>query len=134
MDGMSPEIPEPQLDALERAAFERARDEYHAGRFFECHDTLEDVWAGLRGPARDFFQGLIQVAVAFYHLDNGNPGGADSLLTRALQRLARYPACYGGLELEALRLELRDWRARLARGDVQTFDATQAPRWQAARR
>ena len=50
--------------------------------FFECHDTLEEVWTGIRGSARDFFQGLIQVSVGFYHHGNGNRGGQRSLPRR----------------------------------------------------
>lgn len=122
---------EPQLDDQERAAFERARDEYHAGYFFECHDTLEELWSGLRGPARDFFQGLIQVSVAFYHLGNGNAAGAASLLERALGRLSRYPARYAGLDVERLRGDLVTWRARLAAGAADDFSPEQAPRWTA---
>lgn len=127
---------EPQLDDDELAAFERAREQYHAGYFFECHDTLEELWSGLRGPSRDFFQGLIQVSVAFYHLGNGNPAGALSLLARAQARLARYPERYGGLELAALRAELRAWQTRLAPGAEPALDFTpaQAPRWRAAGR
>lgn len=124
--------PEPELDAHERAAFERARDEYHAGYFFECHDTLEELWAGVRGPSRDFFQGLIQVAVGFYHLGNANRVGAERLLGRALVRLERYPPRYFGLDLERLRREVGAWRARIQAGDVGDFTPERAPRWASA--
>ncbi len=42
------EIPEPDLDAEERRAFARGVDEFNRGYFFECHDTLEDLWTGVR--------------------------------------------------------------------------------------
>ena len=83
--------PEPQLDEEERRQFDRGVDEFNRGFYFECHDTIEDLWSGLRGPSRDFFQGLIQVSVAFYHLGNGNLAGADSMMRRALKRFERYP-------------------------------------------
>lgn len=121
--------PEPAFDAAQRAAFERAVGEYDRGAFFECHDTLEELWSELRGPARDFVQGLIQVAVSFYHLDNGNSAGAASLLGRALARFAPYPARYYGLDLDALRAELHAWRERVRGGAVRDFAAAQAPRW-----
>ena len=54
--------PEPRLDVEERVLFERGVDEFNRGFYFECHDTLEDLWSGLRGPVRDFFQGLSALA------------------------------------------------------------------------
>jgi predicted transcriptional regulator len=98
------------LSADERAAFARGVAEFNEGRYFDCHDTLEEIWQGLRGPARDFLQGLIQVAVAFHHL----------------ARFARYPArCYG-FDLEAHRAEIQAWLARLEAG--ADLDAAR-PRW-----
>jgi predicted metal-dependent hydrolase len=103
------EIPEPDLTAEERAAFDRGVAEFNAGLYFECHDTLEDLWAGIRGPSRDFFQGLIQVSVAFYHLTSDNLAGATSMFGRALKRFERYPDRYFGFDLGAHRAELRRW-------------------------
>ena len=105
--------PEPVLDDAERAAFRQGVDEYNRGLFFECHDTLEDLWSGIRGPSRDFFQGLIQVAVAFHHVSNGNAAGALSMIERALGRFSTYPGRYFGFDLDAQRAELLAWRQRL---------------------
>ncbi len=103
------EVPEPALSPEERAAFARGLAQFNERHFFECHDTLEEVWASVRGAPRDFFQGLIQVAVGFYHLGNGNPRGARSVLRRSLARLARYPPRYAGVELESLRAAVGEW-------------------------
>ena len=110
--------PEPSLGPEERAAFEKGVSEFNAGCYFECHDTLEDLWTGLRGPSRDFFQGLIQVSVAFYHLTSGNRIGAESMLTRALKRFEKYPEDYFGFDLAAHRLELTAWRERVRDPDT----------------
>jgi predicted metal-dependent hydrolase len=121
---------DPALTAEERAAFEKGVAEFNTGYYFECHDTLEDMWTGLRGPSRDFFQGLIQVSVAFYHLTGGNTAGADSMLRRALKRFERYPARYFGFDLAAHRAELAAWRERIAAataGDGGLEDPP--PRW-----
>ena len=106
-------VPSPVLSPEEQASFARGVDEFNEGRFFECHDTLESIWVGVRGPARDFFQGLIQVAVGFYHLDNGNRIGAERLLDRALKRLEAYPDHYGGIDLGDLRKAVTAWRRAL---------------------
>jgi predicted metal-dependent hydrolase len=119
------EVAEPLLTAGERVLFERGVEEFNQGRFFECHDTLEDLWSGLRGPSRDFFQGLIQVAVAFYHWTNGNRAGAESLLGRALKRLGKYPDRYFGFELGTFRAELERCVARVRSGQAPG----ELPKW-----
>jgi hypothetical protein len=54
--------------------------EFNSREWFECHETVEDLWIGSEGEARDFYQGIIQIAVALHHWRNGNFGGAVSLL------------------------------------------------------
>lgn len=54
--------------------------EFNSREWFECHETVEDLWIGSEGEVRDFYQGVIQVAVALHHWRNGNFGGAISLL------------------------------------------------------
>jgi predicted metal-dependent hydrolase len=91
--------------------------EFNAGMFFECHDTLEDVWHGIRGPSRDFFQGLIQVAVGFYHLGNDNRKGGRSQLEKGLQKLETYGDSHLGIELKRFRREVSSWLDRVRRGE-----------------
>ena len=71
-------------------------------RFFEAHECLEDVWHAAPEPDRDFWQGVIQVAVAGVHHQRGNPTGAAALLDRARGRLERYPPAYRGIDVAAL--------------------------------
>ncbi len=107
---------EPQLDAESVAGMRKGVQEFNAGRFFECHDTLEEVWQGVRGPARAFFQGIIQVSVGFYHLQNGNLTGAGSQLEKALRNLSAYGDRYAGLELADLRRDVLPWLDRIRQG------------------
>jgi uncharacterized protein len=109
-------VPEPALPDAERDAFARGVAQFNDGLFFECHDTLEEIWSGVRGPSRDFFQGLIQVAVGFYHLGNGNRPGAITLLRRSLAHLGRYPAAYAGVDLAPLRDAVAECLASLESG------------------
>ena len=126
---MSAAVPEPRLEDEERRAFEKGVVEFNRGYFFECHDTLEDMWTGLRGPSRDFFQGLIQVSVAFYHLDNGNRAGATSMIQRALERFAKYPDRYFGFDLGAHRREISSWLARVRGGELGPLTLEDLPKW-----
>jgi len=114
---MSERPAEPAFDDEARAAIRRGVEEFNTGRFFECHDTIEDVWQGTRGPARDFLQGLIQISVGFYHLRNGNLTGARSQLEKGLANLESYGDAYGGIELRELRPAVGSWLEKIRRGE-----------------
>lgn len=114
---MSAPIAFPDLDREDRHLFLQGIEQFNAGLFFECHDSLEEVWSGVRGPSRDFFQGLIQVAVGFYHLGNANQRGAVTLLGRGLTRLGPYGPAFGGIELDGLRHEVAGWLERVEKGE-----------------
>jgi hypothetical protein len=62
---------------------------FDAGLHFEVHELLEPHWAAAAGETREALQGLIQVAVGFQHLANGNRAGARSLLEEGAARLRR---------------------------------------------
>ncbi len=66
--------------------------QFNRGEWFECHETLEALWIAERGEVRDFYQGIIQVAIALHHWRNGNRGGALSLLAGGKGYLLRVPA------------------------------------------
>jgi hypothetical protein len=121
--------PEPALREEELLALARGAAEFNQGYFFECHDTLEDAWAGIRGPARDFYQGLIQVSVGFYHWRNGNAGGAATMLKRGLGRLSRYGPSYCGLELAALRSGVLACLERIEAGEGFPENGDGLPRY-----
>jgi predicted metal-dependent hydrolase len=114
--GAGPPALGPALDAAERALLEKGVHEFNARLFFECHDTLEELWSGRRDASRDFYQGLIQAAVGFYHLGNRNHEGARRLFERALARLRPYPEAYAGLDTAPLRAALARFRDALAAG------------------
>jgi predicted metal-dependent hydrolase len=83
-------------DAPPDAEFLQGIKEFNARQFFDCHETLEAVWKKTTSPRREFIQGIIQAAVAFYHLDRGNLPGAIKLFRRALPRLQKFGGrCYG---------------------------------------
>jgi predicted metal-dependent hydrolase len=54
--------------------------EFNRREWFECHETVEDLWIGAEGELRNFYQGIIQIAIALHHWRNENFGGTISLL------------------------------------------------------
>ncbi|MBP6746290.1 DUF309 domain-containing protein [bacterium] len=77
--------------------------EFNQQEFYECHETLEEYWQSLTPdvPHKELIQGIIQIAVAFYHLRRNNVKGALKLLLRGNQRLEGYLPTSAGLELSA---------------------------------
>ncbi|HEY3927682.1 MAG TPA: GNAT family N-acetyltransferase [Candidatus Koribacter sp.] len=82
---------------------------YRRGQFFEAHEHWEAVWLRMEEPEKTFLQALIQVAGAFHHFHRDNRNGARSMMRKALQKLEKYPAEFGGIEVETLRGNLRGW-------------------------
>ena len=54
--------------------------------YFAAHDAWEDVWQGLRGRQRLFWQAMIQLVVGAYHYTNGNRRGCQGQWRKALQK------------------------------------------------
>ena len=75
--------PEPSLGV----ALDAAATLHDAGLYFEVHELLEPYWARAGGAAKETLQGLIQVAVGYQHLANGNLRGARALLEEGRRRL-----------------------------------------------
>ena len=60
---------------------------FEAGLYFEVHEVLEPYWMRSDGADRQALQGLIQAAVGFQHLANGNVEGARALLHEGAAKL-----------------------------------------------
>ena len=80
----------------------QAFGEFNRGCWFECHETLEDLWVGEQGELRDFYQGMLQIAVALHHWRNGNFGGAISLLEGGARYLRRVSGVCQKIDVAAL--------------------------------
>ncbi len=75
---------------------------FQQGEFYACHDTLEALWIEAQEPHKTFLQGILQIAVACYHLGNQNWRGAVILLGEGSRRLMSYRPEYEGIDVEAL--------------------------------
>ena len=77
-------------------------EQFNTGQFYACHDTLEALWIEATEPEKTFYQGILQIAVALYHLGNRNWRGAMILLGEGSNRLRRYPSVYSGIDVDEL--------------------------------
>jgi hypothetical protein len=71
-------------------------EEFNRREFFQCHETLEDFWHKQTDAERELTQGMIQIAVGYYHFLRNNRRGALKLLDKGIQRVEKYrPVCWG---------------------------------------
>ncbi len=76
--------------------------EFNAREYYACHDTLEALWMDSIDPDKKFYQGVLQIAVACYHLHNRNWRGAVTLLGEGIGRLPYYQPVYAGIDVAKL--------------------------------
>jgi predicted metal-dependent hydrolase len=90
------------------SAFERGVELIRAGEYFAAHEELEDAWRAAPTEERDFFQGLVHVAVAWYQAGRGRKIGTERQLAKALRRLEPFAPTHRGIELTPLLSQLHE--------------------------
>ena len=88
------------------------------GRYFEAHEALETAWRAAEPSERDFLQGLVHVAVAWYQAARGNRYGCVRQLDKAARRLGPYAPAHRGLDVAGLLAQIAAASARAGRGDL----------------
>ncbi len=66
------------------SAFQAGVELIRAGEYFAAHEELEDAWRAAPAEERDFFQGLVHVAVAWYQAGRGRKIGTERQLAKAI--------------------------------------------------
>jgi hypothetical protein len=77
-------------------------EQFNQQEFYDCHDTLEALWMEASEPEKRFYQGILQIAVACYHLSNRNWRGAVILLGEGIARLRDFQPIYEGVDVTGL--------------------------------
>ncbi|HVS86500.1 MAG TPA: DUF309 domain-containing protein [Gaiellaceae bacterium] len=90
-----------------------------AGRFFEAHEELELAWRAAAPEERDFFQGLVHVAVAWYQAGRGRTVATESQLRKALRRLEAFEPEHRGIDVTELRKRLLRAYATVVGGSLE---------------
>jgi uncharacterized protein len=86
------------MDEWLRDGLERIR----RGEYFEAHESLEDAWRAAEPAEKDFFQGLVHVAVAWHHAGRGNRPGCERQLAKAKRRLEPFSPEHRGVDVAAV--------------------------------
>ena len=83
-------------------AYKTGLEHIRAGRYFEAHEELELVWRAAPPAERDFYQGLVHVAVAWYQAGRGNRVGCERQLEKAARRLGPYAPEHCGVDVASI--------------------------------
>ena len=97
---------------------ERGLDLIRAGAYFEAHEELEDEWREAPAGERDFLQGLVHVAVAWYHAERENQPGCERQLEKAARRLAPYRPSHRGVDVDGVLAQVAAARLSAAVGKL----------------
>lgn len=87
--------------------------EFNQQSFYACHDTLEAIWLEAPESEKRFYQGILQVAVGCYHLENHNWRGAVISIGEGVRRLRDYTPEHQGVDVETFLDESLDFLTTL---------------------
>ena len=94
---MTSNVSSPEIDAWQTGI-----EQFNQGDYYACHDTLEAIWMTATIPEKPFFQGVLQLAVALYHLGNHNWHGTAILLGEGIRRLEPFEPSYRAIDVTDL--------------------------------
>lgn len=100
-----------QLPALAVSGLEL----FNRGEYFDAHEALELAWREETGPVRELYRGILQIAVAYYHILRGNYRGAQKMFLRSRTWLAPFPDGCRGIQLAGFRQDYEQVEAALIR-------------------
>jgi predicted metal-dependent hydrolase len=98
---------------------------FNAGEYYAQHDLFELLWMNEERPIRDLYRAILQVGIAYYHVERGNGRGALKMLLKAQQWLMPLPDVCQGVDVADLRASAAAVRAeveRLGADDLSAFD------------
>ena len=76
---------------------------FNNGDYFLAHEFLEEAWKNDRTDGRNLYQGILQIAVAYYHIMNLNYRGAMKMFQRSRKWLDPLPDICRGIDVAKLR-------------------------------
>jgi uncharacterized protein len=91
------------------------------GEYFEAHESLEDVWRAADPAEKDFFQGLVHVAVAWYQAGRGNRPGCERQLEKAARRLGPFGPAHRDVDVALLLHSVEEAAQTVAGGSLALF-------------
>ena len=85
--------------------FSKGIRSFNNKKFYDAHEHWEELWLDYRLKDAKFIQGLIQLAVSYFHYFNDNLKGARSMLTKSKLKFNGYKTVRG-INVECLLLDI----------------------------
>src|SRR3954449_5864734 len=99
--------------------FDRGVELIRRGDYFGAHEELELAWRSAPADERDFYQGLVHVAVAWYQAGRGNRVGCERQLEKAARRLGPYAPEHYGVDVASLLEQVTAAQAVVESGSLE---------------
>ncbi|PKO05664.1 MAG: hypothetical protein CVU41_11400 [Chloroflexi bacterium HGW-Chloroflexi-3] len=103
---------------------------FNQKKFFAAHEELELAWRDEHGAIRDLYRGILQVGVAYYHIQRRNFTGAQKMFVRAEKWLGPYSGNFLGINVGKLKKDATKISRLLRSGqldDINTSNGTIFP-------
>ena len=98
---------------------------FNQGDYFAAHEELEEAWKHDRSTGRDLYRGVLQIAVAYFHLWKGNYKGTVKMFQRSHRWLDPLPDICRGIDVAQLREDafaIQDEVLSLGPDQIEAFE------------
>ena len=99
--------------------FESGLELIRRGDYFAAHEELELAWRAAEPAEKDFFQGLVHVAVAWHQAGRANRYGCARQLAKAERRLAPFAPEHEGVDVAGVLAQVAGARELVAAGSPE---------------
>ena len=79
----------------EDVLFNKGIEAFNNRKFYDAHEYWEELWLDYKLNDAQLIQGLIQLAVSYFHLFNQNLKGARSMIKKCLKKIELYQTTRG---------------------------------------
>ena len=77
-------------DNLKSKLFTDGINLFNDKKFYEAHESWEELWTEFNLDDALLIQGLIQLSVAYFHITNINLKGSKNLFNKSLSKLEKF--------------------------------------------
>ena len=84
---------------IKNKLFKNGLSAFNTKDYYDAHEHWEDLWSDYILEDAKFVQGLIQLAVGYFHISNYNKNGAIGLLTKSFNKFELYSEKHRGIDV-----------------------------------